>query len=142
MTRDAIEREALARLEQLLEAYGAAPRRWPADRRAWAEDLLARSAEARGLAQQAAALDQLLDDAKPEAASAALIGRVLAAAPRPAPRRLPWYAGLLKPVTGFALAAILGLALGGVISPFPTGNGEAQAESLAFDAALVAEIEL
>ena len=49
------------RLRSILQAYGADPRRWPAEERGPAEALLARSAEARGAVREAAALDTLLD---------------------------------------------------------------------------------
>jgi hypothetical protein len=83
----------LARLEQLLDAYGAAAERWPADERRAAERLLARSAAARARWQEAAALDRLLDAVPAATPSATLTARVLAAAPRRrAPR--PWRAAL------------------------------------------------
>ncbi len=49
------------RLQELLDAYGADPTRWPAEERAAALALLARSAEARTFQENAAHLDRLLD---------------------------------------------------------------------------------
>ena len=145
MTGPETERDALARFEALLDAYGAASKRWPADRRAWAEALLARSREAQALHAAAARLDGLLDTANVEPAPAHLIGRVLAAAPS-APRAASgkgWFAGWFKPAAGLAFAAVLGLALGGVVSPFDGTNGEfADAESINLAIGDIPEVEL
>jgi anti-sigma factor RsiW len=146
MTGTETEREALARFEALLDAYGAVPRRWPADRRAWAEALLARSPEAQLLHAAAARLDGLLDAAAPEPAPAHLIGRVLASAPSAAPRaaqRKGWFGGLFKPAAGLAFAAVLGLALGGIVSPFDGSSGEfADADSISLAIVDLPEVEL
>ncbi len=143
MTADNTERTALARLEALLGAYGAARERWPAERRAAAEALLARSPAAQTLYAAAARLDGLLDAARVEPAPAHLVGRVLAAAPEPAARPQGWLAGLIKPAAGLAFAAVLGLALGGVVSPFGAANGEiAEAETVNLAIGDVPEVEL
>src|SRR6185503_17724590 len=143
MTGNETERDALARFEALLDAYGAEPRRWPAERRAAAEALLVRSREAQALHAAAGRLDGLLDAAAPDPAPAHLIGRVLAAAPKPAAARGGWFAGLLKPAAGIAFAAVLGLGLGGVISPFAAANGDvADSESVTLAIGDVPEVEL
>lgn len=49
------------RLKELIDAYGADAKRWPADERADALLSLASSAEARSYLRNAAALDRLLD---------------------------------------------------------------------------------
>ena len=54
----------IQRFRQLLDAYGAAPARWPESERSAAQALLERSAEARQLAAQAARLDELLNHAE------------------------------------------------------------------------------
>jgi hypothetical protein len=100
----------LARLNELLAAYGASPERWPADERELAMRLIAASPAARAACDDAAAVDRLLDAASmPEAPSAALRARVLASAPqrrlRPAWQR-PLAAGL-----PLAAAAVLVLWL-------------------------------
>jgi len=137
------ERDALARFEALLDAYGAEPRRWPAERRAWAEALLARSPEAAALRATAARLDGLLDATGVEPAPAYLVGRVLASAPRAAAPRASWSAGLFKPAAGLAFAAVLGLALGSLVSPFAAANGEvADAESVNLAIGDLPEVEL
>ncbi len=75
----------LARLAELLEAYGADPARWPAEEREAALALLALSPEARRRRDEAARLDALLDRVAAEpgdvpTASPALRERVVAAA--------------------------------------------------------------
>jgi len=143
MTGTSTEREALAQLQALLDAYGAEPRRWPAARREPAEALLARSPEARALQAAAARLDGLIDTAGVEPAPAHLVGRVIAAAPQPRAQGGRWFAGLLKPAAGLAFAAVLGVALGGVVSPFGAGSGElADADSATYAIADVSEFEL
>jgi hypothetical protein len=110
-----VEAMNLDRFNCLLDAYGAAPSRWPeAERRAGLE-FMARSPAARAAAAEAERLDTVLDRAPRQAPSAALLGTVLAAAPR----RTSWLHALLggtpvwQPVAALALAAILGLGLGG-----------------------------
>jgi len=141
--RDRAERSALAQFRYLLDAYGAEPRRWPHDRRAAAEALLMRSPEAKALHAAALRLDALLDAAPAEPAPAHLIGRVLAGAPQPAEARRGWFAGLLKPAAGLALVAVLGLGLGGVVSPFAGANGEmGESESVTLAIGDLPEVEL
>ncbi|MDE1173891.1 MAG: hypothetical protein PW790_09500 [Parvibaculaceae bacterium] len=72
----------MERLEALLDAYGASPARWPGAERPAAEDLVARSQEARLRVDEARHLDLLLAEAPLEAPSAALTARLLAARPR------------------------------------------------------------
>ncbi len=69
----------LQRLQQLLEAYGANPERWPLEERAAAVALLARSTEARAKQAEAARLDTLLDLAPVVQPSEELAARILAA---------------------------------------------------------------
>jgi hypothetical protein len=149
MTNDTPERDhdrgALTRFETLLDAYGTEPRRWPADRRAESETLLQRSSEARAMRDAAARLDALLDTASIQPAPADLVGRVLAAAPKArASRGLSnWIAGFWKPVMGLACAAMFGVALGGVVSPFQTNTADAaEADSVSLDIGSIPEIEL
>jgi len=141
---------ALVRFAALLDAYGAEPRRWPADRRAWADALLARSPAAQALRSTAARLDGLIDAACVDPAPAHLIGRVLASAPQsslaqakrqPGRPRAGWFAGFTQPVLGLAFAAVLGLALGGVVSPFAPGE-TAEADTVSLDIGDIAENDL
>ena len=86
----------LERLEQLLDAYGAAPERWPdAEREAARAAGRGVGGGARALWDEAAELDRLLDAVPPSRRRRALAARVLAAAPRRRPtrawrRRSPW----------------------------------------------------
>jgi hypothetical protein len=106
---------SLERLRRLLEAYGAAPARWPVAEREAALALLAASPEAQAAAAEAVRLDVVLDRAPEPAPSAALFGRVLAGRARGG----GWLAWLLdgtpawQPATALVLAAVLGLGLGG-----------------------------
>jgi hypothetical protein len=71
----------LQRLQQLLDAYGADPKRWPEEERTAALALLACSMEARARQAETERLDALLNLAPVAQPSAELISRVLAAAP-------------------------------------------------------------
>ena len=77
----------LERFETLVGAYGADPQRWPMGERRPALALLAVSARARSLRDEAAQLDALLDRAgEPQVSptvSPGLADRILAAAPKP-----------------------------------------------------------
>ncbi|MGB5949740.1 MAG: hypothetical protein WBG82_10510 [Parvibaculum sp.] len=77
----------IGRLTELLAAYGADPKRWPADERPAAEAMLAASADARALAERERELDLMLDAAPDAEVPAALIERLVAARPRPAVAR-------------------------------------------------------
>jgi hypothetical protein len=136
--------DALARFAALVEAYGAEPSRWPADRRAWAEQFLARSDAARAIAAEAAALDAALDRAPLAPPPAALIGRVLAAAPRAGARARSaswWLGGFWRPAAGLAAAAVLGIGLGAFGPAFPSLAGADQ-ETVSLDTGLSLESEL
>lgn len=120
------------RLGEIVDAYGASPARWPEAERSAAEALLAVSAEARALVEEAGRFDALLDMAPAGVPSAALAGRLMAARPRPAapsgrpvaPRRRAtgilgalletvWpYGSPAFPAGALAAALVLGLALG------------------------------
>lgn len=66
----------LARLREILAAYGASPRRWPADERDGAETLLASSLKAREAVTEAARLDHVLDHDPACAPSPELAARI------------------------------------------------------------------
>lgn len=71
------------RLQEVLEAYGASPDRWPEEERAPLAQLIDASAEARALHERAVRLDQVLDAAGPiDAPSPDLVARILDDAPR------------------------------------------------------------
>jgi len=108
------------RFRELLDAYGAEPRRWPASERAAAEALLAEKAEARELQARASRVDALLERASPLSPpivdAEALIGRITGSAQsqvlafRPAGRR-QGVSFALK-VASLAAAAAIGLLVG------------------------------
>ena len=76
----------LDRLRDVVGAYGAAAHRWPVADRAAALALVAESAEARALLDDALKLDLMLDAAPaPEPASDLLVSRIMAARPRSVP---------------------------------------------------------
>jgi hypothetical protein len=86
------------RFAKLAETYGADLRRWPAGDQNAAENLLA-SDEVRTILAHEEQLDARLDTYSVPGPSAALIGRILAAAPQPrllwSRVRLWWSVGLL-----------------------------------------------
>lgn len=106
------------RFEQLLEAYGADMRRWPAEKRAGAEIFAAaHAAEIAAALAAARTLDGVLDRGTVDAPPPALASRILADAPRARARS----AGLNQSA-GWALAAcaLLGVLLGfggGMLAP-------------------------
>lgn len=128
-----------ARFAALLDAYGADPGRWPEGERAAALAFLEADPAARQARADAARLDAVLDRAPVEPPSAALMDRVLAAAPaaRPAPlederatgpggKFFGWLgalvpgAGAWQPTAALAAALVLGLAVGYATTPFGT----------------------
>ncbi len=76
------------RFAELLDAYGADPRRWPAAERAAALALAQASTEARRLLEQAAATDALLAMPPGIVPSSDLASRIMAQLP-PAPVAMP-----------------------------------------------------
>ena len=101
------------RFETLAQAYGGDPGRWPEAERAAAEAFrFASPAEAERVLAEAADLDFALDAWRVSAPSAALRGRVLAAAPSPRPRRRSL--GLWLSGAGFAAAAAVAGVMVGV----------------------------
>jgi len=118
-----------ARLAAILDAYGAAPAHWPADERAAAEALLARSPGARRLQRAAAGLDLVLARHEPLRPTPALRAAILADAPRrqaAAERAGPsgFWAALLQELGGWrpagaalAAALVLGIMAGGLVEP-------------------------
>jgi hypothetical protein len=130
---------SLARFASILDAYGAAPRRWPAAERAAAEALLAESPEARAMLEKAAELDRLLDAAEPPAPSATLRAKILEAAPgrvvrsRARWRRVPASPAARRFAAAAALAAslVLGMVTGGTLLGDPPAEGEGEFLQLA-----------
>ena len=104
------------RFFNIVEAYGAEPRRWPAAERAAALAFAESDPEAAALLRQAADLDAVLDESRPLAPSFALRRRIVDAAPQPRRRSSPlrWFA----PGAGLAAAGVAGVVFGAsLLSP-------------------------
>lgn len=128
----------------LLDAYGAEPARWPADRRGAALALLRSSPGARRLLEEAKAVDQLLDREPVPVVGPDRVGRVVDAALAALPSRprrgfLDLLAGLFAPRPGWAPAAALAAcAAAGVLvgveanlpATLPTEAGQAPTADL------------
>jgi len=100
------------RFADLAEIHGGDIARWPEACREVARAALAAEPEALGpILAEAAHLDRLLDLAPAGAVDAALLGRLIAAAPRPASSARRWIAGL-GAALGLAAAAFAGVAVG------------------------------
>jgi hypothetical protein len=140
------EAMSIARLQAILDAYGAAPRRWPAAERAAAEALLAASGEARALRDRAAALDRALEGPEAPQPSSALRAAILQAAPMrtgaaEAPSLWRWLLGVftgelggLRPAGAvLGVALLLGVAAGGAVETGTTGTLTADAPEQALD---------
>lgn len=99
----------LERFQELVDAYGADPQRWPQAERVAAEALLAAEPQAQLIQKAAAELDALLGSVVMPDPSEVLRHRVLRAAPRkPAViGRLGWVSG-----AGWAAAAAAGVLVG------------------------------
>jgi len=105
----------LERFEDLAEIYGGEIARWPEGEREAARALLASDPERLKPALNAAAhLDRLLDLAPAQSVDAALLGRLIAAAPRPVASARRWIAGL-GAALGLSAAALAGVAVGVVV---------------------------
>lgn len=121
------------RFEQLLDAYGADPERWPSAERAEGGAYAAAHAdEVAGLLAEARGLDAVMDNAretlKPDPARVAAI---VAKAPKPAsgvPQVARW---------ALAACAVLGVTLGyggGLMAPTAVAEDDAYYLSTAFEA--------
>ncbi len=72
----------IERFQQIIEAYGSVPERWPFEERGQAMALLARSSQATALLEDALKLDQLLDQSAPVVINQGLVTQILAHAAR------------------------------------------------------------
>ncbi len=130
---------SIDRFRTLLDAYGAAAERWPEVERAAALALVAESAEARTLMDDARKLDDLLDSLPVAEPSPDLTERLLAAAPvaGPAPsarQRSSWIRrsiGALwpelpawRPAAALAAALACGLVTGAFLPAEEIGLGQ------------------
>lgn len=119
----------IERFEDLAGAYGGEIARWPEGEREAARALLAAQPERLGaVLAQAADLDRLLDLAPAQRPNAALLGRLIAAAPQPANRARRWIAGL-GAALGLSAAAfagvMVGVSIGGDVQPETPGVAQA-----------------
>lgn len=109
------------RFRQIIEAYGADPKRWPAEERAAAERLALERADAHALLQEALALDRALalaaEDLPPPELLSRRVLKQFSSAVRPVfDRRALW---------ALAACAVFGLALGyggGLRAPLADGD--------------------
>ena len=102
----------LERFEDLAEIYGGEIARWPEGEREAARALLAENpARLSPVLADAAQLDRLLDLAPAQRPDAALLGRLIAAAPQPAGAGRRWIAGL-SAALGLSAAAFAGVLVG------------------------------
>ncbi len=102
----------LERFEDLAETYGGEIARWPEGEREAARALLAEDSARLSLVLAGAAqLDRLLDLAPAQRPDAALLGRLIAAAPQPAGAGRRWIAGL-GAALGLSAAGFAGIAVG------------------------------
>ncbi len=123
------------RLEAIIDAYGAAPERWPNAERAAALALLKRSDRARIAWVEAAALDSLMVGEEPPQPSGDLMGRLQAIGettetPRRPAKARPLFGGFLEPVRAPAVAAFAAIALAFVAGlAVPTSFGTLQTDT-------------
>ncbi|ALL12601.1 hypothetical protein [Caulobacter henricii] len=102
----------LERFKSLAESYGGDLARWPESEREAARALLISTSGAlEPVLVEAAQLDRLLDLAPAQAADAALLGRLIAAAPQPLRLARRWLAGA-GAALGLGAAALAGVAVG------------------------------
>lgn len=100
------------RFEDLAETYGGEIARWPEGEREAARALLAAQPERLNpMLAAAAQLDRLLDIAPAQSPDAALLGRLIAAAPQPVNAARRWIAGV-GAALGLSAAAFAGIAVG------------------------------
>ncbi len=103
---------SLERFEDLAEIYGGEIARWPEGEREAARALVSAHPERLSPVLAAAAqLDRLLDLAPAQSPNAALLGRLITAAPQPVASTRRWIAGL-GAALGLSAAAFAGVAIG------------------------------
>lgn len=132
------ERMDRERFAELLDAYGADFRRWPAESRAEGAAFAVQDADAAGLIAEAQKLDAVLDVARDDAApSSDLAVRILAFAPRVARPAFD-----RRAVFALAACAVFGVFIGyggGMLAPAPAEDDSYF--SLAFEAPAAVEDE-
>ncbi len=122
---EASEDLSLERLQDLLDTYGAASDRWPAEDRDSALALIANSTEARAAMRVASALDRALDGIPAPQPSGALSRRLAALDPAAVRRTAPaWRLAPFDVVRAFRVgrpAAMAASALAGLVVGFLLG---------------------
>jgi hypothetical protein len=135
------EKMEMARLAEILDAYGANPDNWPDAERGAASALLANSRIAVALREDAAALDTALSAVVAPAPSPELMAAILMAAEPSGWRRWAaefWPFGpVWQPVSALATAAVLGLAIGAaapssILPEYADYSAQEEAENMAF----------
>jgi len=122
------------RFMALAEAYGGDIARWPESEREAARALLLQDPQGLGRElAEAATLDRLLDLAPAGMVDSALLGRLVAAAPRPAVSARRWIAGL-GAALGLGVSAMAGVTVGVVLA----GHDR---EDLSADALIAASVD-
>lgn len=110
---------SVARFEALAESYGGEIARWPEGEREAARALLASDPEGLSpILAEASGLDHLLDLAPAQAVDAAMLGRLIAAAPQAPNTARRWFTGLSAALglSAAAFAGVLaGVAVGGYV---------------------------
>lgn len=121
------------RFADLAEIYGGDVARWPEAEREIARALLAAEpVRLEAVLSDAARLDRLLDLAPAQSADAALLGRLIAAAPRPASAMQRWLAGA-GAALGLGVAALAGVAVGVAIGQTDHGRAPQGQSMIATD---------
>ncbi|MDP6803907.1 MAG: hypothetical protein QF902_01060 [Rhodospirillales bacterium] len=119
------------RFQAILDAYGASPDRWPAEERAPASKLLARSADAKRIHAAAEHLDSVLDSAVPPPLDAAFAERIRGLPPRKPEAasaiRRSGFAALTR-IAAVLLVGLVGVAIGLAI---PRGSNDGGGADLA-----------
>ena len=97
----------LERLEEVLDAYGAAPRRGPEEEQEAVRSFVEKADGAPALVEDAQRLDRMLDSVRVAPPSPLLAAQVLAAAPRRKPRRVRrWAIAAAVPLAAAAALAL------------------------------------
>ena len=124
------------RFEQVLAAYGADPKRWPADERAALEAYAAANADAAMSLADARDIDAILDQARePLAPNAQLASRILNAAPRKALRTVSFDARARWALAACALLGVIAGYGGGRFAPSASSEDTEAMALAALDAA-------
>lgn len=131
----------LARFSQLLDAYGAEPRRWPREEREAALRFLRTDARAAPLLTAAGEVDDLLLAFRVPAPSPALAAAALAGAPRPSALRgvKLWWAALGLGLMG-AGGALAGSLAGAAMLPGMAAPADMHEDMTAFGSASLDDV--